>query len=373
MTNPNQYQKASQVPKESIISSLREELSILKDIHDQTVKAGIAGFEAMVAENAVLKVDNELLRHLSFRDERNKLKEQVAKLEEDVAHWKYQADEAGMLRVRYGNTISQQADVIEQMREAFRVASMDTETINRKAPEIAKGCCSMPMPDTEGTYHLANEEVCNVVSSYLYWLHKNQPTALQPSPEILKDKNVQLDFHTNAPRTKQQRELDGEMAMGQLLENSKDKEAGNSSIKGKLILKDTFCGDTDSLLESAIALLELDNDHALVPHGIGGHANAIITSLVLRMKERDERVAEAQGKAVSNLITGTTAKQYQEAIDKAYEQGKKDAVPEGWVLVPVKPTPEMINAAANVNPEYGSTWAAYLSAAPKQEKNDEPV
>ena len=91
------------------------------------------------------------------------------------------------------------------------------------------------------------------------------------------------------------------------------------------------------------------------------------------LQARDEWVAEAQGKAVSNLITGTTAKQYQEAIDKAYEQGKKDAVPEGWVLVPVKPTPEMINAAANVNPEYGSTWAAYLSAAPKQEKNDEPV
>ena len=82
-------------------------------------------------------------------------------------------------------TIAQQAAVIEQTREAFRVASMDTETINRKAPEIAKGCCSMPMPDTEGMYRLANEEVCNVVSSYLYWLHKNQPTALHPSPEIL--------------------------------------------------------------------------------------------------------------------------------------------------------------------------------------------
>lgn len=119
MSNPNQYQKASQVPKESIISSLREELSILKDIHNQTVKAGIAGFEAMVAENAVLKVDNELLRHLSFRDERNKLKEQVAKLEEDVAHWKYQADEAGMLRVRYGNTIVQQAEAIRLKDEAL--------------------------------------------------------------------------------------------------------------------------------------------------------------------------------------------------------------------------------------------------------------
>lgn len=150
MSNPNQYQKASQVPKESIISSLREELSILKDIHKQTVKAGIAGFEAMVAENAVLKVDNELLRHLSFRDERNKLKEQVAKLEEDVTHWKYQADEAGMLRVRYGNTIAQQADVIEQMREA--------------------------LANHSGNYKLTKAE-CKVI---------NEALALQPSPEILK-------------------------------------------------------------------------------------------------------------------------------------------------------------------------------------------
>ena len=88
--------------------------------------------------------------------------------------------------------VAQQAAVIEQMREAFRVASMDTETINRKAPEIAKGCCSMPMPDTAGMYHLANEEVCNVVSSYLYWLHKNQPTALHPSPEILKQRDTMV-------------------------------------------------------------------------------------------------------------------------------------------------------------------------------------
>lgn len=88
--------------------------------------------------------------------------------------------------------VAQQAAVIEQMREAFTVASMDTETINRKAPEIAKGCCSMPMPDTEGMYHLANEEVCNVVSSYLYWLHKNQPTALRPTPEILKQRDTMV-------------------------------------------------------------------------------------------------------------------------------------------------------------------------------------
>ena len=152
MSNPNQYQKASQVPKESIISSLREELSILKDIHKQTVKAGIAGFEAMVAENAVLKVDNELLRHLSFRDERNKLKEQVAKLEEDVAHWKYQADEAGMLRVRYGNTIVQQAEAIRMKDAALSLALIGLdeswEELNEDRVEgMRKALARQPSPE----------------------------------------------------------------------------------------------------------------------------------------------------------------------------------------------------------------------------------
>ena len=135
----------------------------------------------------------------------NKLKEmqqQLAEKDVEIAALKEQVnaleDKAVILRAtikaqeHWQEQVVKQAAVIEQMREAFRVASMDTETINRKAPEIAKGCCSMPMPDTEGTYHLANEEVCNVVSSYLYWLHKNQPTALQPSPEILQARDERV-------------------------------------------------------------------------------------------------------------------------------------------------------------------------------------
>ena len=119
MSNPNQYQKASQVPKESIISSLREELSILKDIHKQTVKAGIVGFEAMAAENALLKVDNELLRHLSFRDERNKLKEQIAESQDDNTKLRSAVSRMADENIGFKEQLAQQSAVIEQMREAL--------------------------------------------------------------------------------------------------------------------------------------------------------------------------------------------------------------------------------------------------------------
>jgi hypothetical protein len=39
-------------------------------------------------------------------------------------------------------------------------------------------------------------------------------------------------------------------------------------------------------------------------------------------------------------------------------------VPDGYVLVPVVPTTEMIEAGCNADPERESVWAAYLSAAP---------
>ena len=42
------------------------------------------------------------------------------------------------------------------------------------------------------------------------------------------------------------------------------------------------------------------------------------------------------------------------------------AVPEGWKLVPIKPTMQMINALADTDPEHESVWGAVLAAAPKK-------
>lgn len=71
--------------------------------------------DKLADENAALKADNELLRSLSFRDERDALKDQVNTLEDKAIilratikaqeHWKGQA--------------TQQAAVIEQMRVAL--------------------------------------------------------------------------------------------------------------------------------------------------------------------------------------------------------------------------------------------------------------
>jgi hypothetical protein len=46
---------------------------------------------------------------------------------------------------------------------------------------------------------------------------------------------------------------------------------------------DTFRGDTTCLVQSIIALLELDAEGALVPHGIGGHARALLSAAASRL------------------------------------------------------------------------------------------
>ena len=53
-------------------------------VQEQVVRhaAKNAIIDRLQAENAALKADNELLRSLSFRDERDSLKEQVAQLKE---------------------------------------------------------------------------------------------------------------------------------------------------------------------------------------------------------------------------------------------------------------------------------------------------
>ena len=39
-------------------------------------------------------------------------------------------------------------------------------------------------------------------------------------------------------------------------------------------------------------------------------------------------------------------------------------VPEGWKLVPIKPTSQMVNALADTDPEHESVWDAVLAVAP---------
>lgn len=60
-------------------------------------------------------------------------------------------------------------------------------------------------------------------------------------------------------------------------------------------------------------------------------------------------------------------------LQQAYEAGNRDAVPEGWQLVPIEPTKAMLLAYTKCKTVAGERWAkhqwkAMLAAAPKGEK-----
>jgi len=78
---------------------------------------------------------------------------------------------------------------------------------------------------------------------------------------------------------------------------------------------------------------------------------------------------------VQRVIALHTAEQLAEAY-KAYEAGKRDATPEGWVLVPKEPTKEMREAGFDAvnwgdirSPvQLNEAYKAMLAAAPKGEE-----
>ena len=58
-------------------------------------------------------------------------------------------------------------------------------------------------------------------------------------------------------------------------------------------LTDTFRGDDANLIASIEALIALSDDGALVPHGIGGGARALLSSAAVRLKSQGARVPDA--------------------------------------------------------------------------------
>lgn len=51
-------------------------------------------------------------------------------------------------------------------------------------------------------------------------------------------------------------------------------------------MTDDFRGDDEELLLSIIALVQLNDDKALIPHGIGGHARTLLSAAAVRMLEK---------------------------------------------------------------------------------------
>lgn len=57
--------------------------------------------------------------------------------------------------------------------------------------------------------------------------------------------------------------------------------------KSAVIGPDTFRGDTENLRASIKALVELDMEGCIVPHGIGGHARNLLTSAYHRLSQEE--------------------------------------------------------------------------------------
>lgn len=62
---------------------------------------------------------------------------------------------------------------------------------------------------------------------------------------------------------------------------------------------DEFRGDTPSLVRNIIALLELDAEGALVPHGVGGHARGLLSAAAARLAAAPQAPAAPVGQCVS--------------------------------------------------------------------------
>jgi len=54
----------------------------------------------------------------------------------------------------------------------------------------------------------------------------------------------------------------------------------------KIPITDEFNGDTEHLRRSIKALIEMSDDGALVPHGLGGHARALLAASHQRLRPR---------------------------------------------------------------------------------------
>jgi hypothetical protein len=85
----------------------------------------------------------------------------------------------------------------------------------------------------------------------------------------------------------------------------------------------------------------------------------------------------AMVKGAVYLIRGLDAQQHvaeANASISAIESALRavPAIPEGWKLVPIRPTLEMANAGADVDPERQSVWDAMLSASPQAPQPTQP-
>jgi hypothetical protein len=82
-------------------------------------------------------------------------------------------------------------------------------------------------------------------------------------------------------------------------------------------ITDTFRGDNNNLVRSIKALLELDAQGSLVPHGVGGHARGLLSSAAARLAALDASAEHAR--SISSEVSDK-----QEAIYQVLRVGRDD-------------------------------------------------
>ena len=99
-----------------------------------------------------------------------------------------------------------------------------------------------------------------------------------------------------------------------------------------------------------------------------------VEQLVFRNERLVADYAELQGLNENHAFNAKYFKAENEALKQQVEQGKLDAVPEGWVAIPIIPTDKQIRAmedqwmrGSNIDMAMREYRAA-IAAAPKQEK-----
>lgn len=78
-------------------------------------------------------------------------------------------------------------------------------------------------------------------------------------------------------------------------------------------MKDTFRGDTPHLISCIEALLRLDADGALVPHGIGGHARDLLAAAAVRLAAATIGSHEEAHSRIYDLLLGDDGQAQKEA------------------------------------------------------------
>ena len=130
------------------------------------------------------------------------------------------------------------------------------------------------VPDVAGAFHAA-------------WQKRAAPAQAVAVPDLDMDRVLSIaDVHAEESREDGTRLLDrgGLVAFAKdVLRVAAPAQEHATQLAGQALPADEFRGDTASLVRNITALLDLDAQGCLVPHGVGGHARGLLSAAASRL------------------------------------------------------------------------------------------